>query len=143
MSKVKRYFLSLDEELDFDVVGITSHQPDYKLVWNINSSLALHLKKDGKDLLIYNEKKDLELEFPFYFFEHQLYRVGYFLMKNKNELDYLVPEAPTIDYFLFLTNNHIINVDELTNHLRGVESILGAFIFDNQKFKSFQYLEFN
>jgi hypothetical protein len=31
MSKVKKYYLSLDEELEFDVVGITSHQADLNL----------------------------------------------------------------------------------------------------------------
>lgn len=143
MSKVKKYFLSLDEELGFDVVGITSHQSDYKLVWNVNNTLNLHLVKSEKDLSVYNEKKDTEITFPYYYFEDELDRVSYFLIKNKNELDYLIPEAPSIDYFLFLTNNYIIDVIDFIGKLRQIDAVLGVFAFDNQKFKSFQYLEFN
>jgi len=143
MSKVKKYFLSLDEELEFDVVGITSHQADYKLVWNINKTLNLHLVKSEVDLPVYNEKKDSEITFPYYHFEDELDRVSYFLLKNKNELDHLIPEAQSIDYFLFLTNNYIIDVNDFISKLRQVDAVLGVFAFDNQKFKSFQYLEFN
>jgi hypothetical protein len=143
MSKVKKYFLSLDEELEFDVIGITSHQADYKLVWHLNNTMNLHLVKSETDLLVFNEKKDVELAFPFYNFEDELERVSYFLLKNKNELDYLIPEAQSIDYFLFLTNNFIIDVNEFIGQLRKVDAVLGVFSFDNQKFKSFQYLEFN
>ena len=66
-----------------------------------------------------------------------------FLLKNKNGLDYLIPEAINMDYFLFLTNNHAISVDQLLTELRRIDTILAAFVFDNQKHKSFQYLEFN
>jgi hypothetical protein len=143
MSKVKKYFLSLDEELDFDVIGITSHQADYKLVWHINNTLNVHLIKSDVHLVVFNEKKNSEIEFPYYHWEDELNRVSFFLVKNKNELDYLVSEAPSIDYFLFLTNNHIIDVNDFIGQLRKVDAVLGVFSFDNQKFKSFQYLEFN
>lgn len=143
MSKVKKYFLSLDEELDFDVIGITSHQADYKLVWHINNTLNVHLIKSDVPLIVYNEKKDRDLEFPYYHFEDELNRVSFFLVKNKNDLDYLVSEATSIDYFLFLTKNHIIDVNDFISQLRKVDAVLGVFAFDNQKYKSFQYLEFN
>jgi len=48
-----------------------------------------------------------------------------------------------VDYFLFLTNNYIIEIDEFIQKLRTIDTVLGVFKFDNQKFKSFQYLEFN
>jgi hypothetical protein len=143
MSKVKKYYLSLDEELEFDVVGITSHQADYKLVWHVNNKLNLHFIKSEVDLQVYNEKKDEELAFPYYHYEDELDRVSYFLLKNKNELNYLVPEAQSIDYFLFLTNNFIIDINDFIGQMRQIDAVLGVFEFDNQKFKSFQYLEFN
>lgn len=143
MSKVKKYYLSIDEELEFDVVGITSHQADYKLVWHVNNTLNLHLVKSEIDLPVYNEKKDEELAFPYYHYEDELDRVSYFLIKNKNELNYLIPEAQSIDYFLFLTNNFIIDINEFIGQMRQIDAVLGVFAFDNQKFKSFQYLEFN
>jgi hypothetical protein len=64
-------------------------------------------------------------------------------LKNKNGIDYLIPELPSVDYFIFLTNNFAIEIDDFVQNLRKIDTILGVFKFDNQKFKSFQYLEFN
>jgi hypothetical protein len=94
-------------------------------------------------LPVFNEKKGTENYFPYYNFEDELDRVGFYFVKNKNGLDFLIPEAQSVDYFLFLTNNYIIEIDEFVQKLRSIDSVLGVFIFDNQKFKSFQYLEFN
>jgi hypothetical protein len=143
MTKMKKYLLNLDEDLDFDVVGISSHQLDYRLVWSINASLRLHLTKAHQPMVVYNEKKNMDLAFPVYGYQDELDRVGYYLLKNKNGLDYLVPEASNMDYFLFLTNNHAIDVEKFISELRRIETILAVFSFDNQKHKSFQYLEFN
>lgn len=143
MIKTKKYQLSLDEELDFDVIGISSHQLDYRLVWSINAAMSLHLTKEINPLVVYNEKKNEEISFPMYGYQDELDRIGYFLLKNKNGLDYLIPEAINMDYFLFLTNNHAIAVDQFLTELRRIDTILAAFVFDNQKHKSFQYLEFN
>ena len=85
----------------------------------------------------------MDLTFPVYGYQDELDRVGYYLLKNKNGLDYLVPEASNMDYFLFLTNNHAIDVEKFISELRRIETILAVFSFDNQKHKSFQYLEFN
>jgi hypothetical protein len=143
MTKMKKYLLKLDEDLDFDVIGISSHQLDYRLVWSINASLRLHLTKAIKPLMVYNEKKNEEISFPVYGYQDELDRVGYYLLKNKSGLDFLIPEAGNMDYFLFLTNNHAIVIEQFVTELRRIETVLAAFIFDNQKHKSFQYLEFN
>jgi hypothetical protein len=143
MTKMKKYLLNLDEDLDFDVVGISSHQLDYRLVWSINASLSLHLTKAYQPMAVYNEKKNMDVSFPVYGYQDELDRVGCYLLKNKNGLDYLVPEASNMDYFLFLTNNHAIDVEKFISELRRIETILAVFSFDNQKHKSFQYLEFN
>jgi hypothetical protein len=143
MSKVKKHLLSIDEELEFDVIGITSHQLDYRLVWYINSNLGIHLTKNQSTLPVFNDKKANEINFTYYNYDDELDRVGYFFVKNKNGLDFLVPEAQSVDYFLFLTNNYIIEIDEFIQKLRTIDTVLGVFKFDNQKFKSFQYLEFN
>ncbi|MEY4573118.1 MAG: hypothetical protein RLZ10_2393 [Bacteroidota bacterium] len=143
MSKIKKYTLSIDEELEFDVVGITSHQLDYRLVWSINSALGIHLSKHETELNVFNDKKNFDVQYSYYLFKDELDRVNYYFLKNKNGIDYLIPELPSVDYFIFLTNNFAIEIDDFVQNLRKIDTILGVFKFDNQKFKSFQYLEFN
>jgi hypothetical protein len=55
----------------------------------------------------------------------------------------LIPESTSIDYFLFLTNNYAVDINNLIKKLRQIETVLGVFAFDNQKIKSFQNIEFN
>ena len=88
-------------------------------------------------------EKNEEILFPVYSYQDELDRIGYYLLKNKNGLDFLIPEAVNMDYFLFLTNNHAIVIEQFVTDLRRIETVLAAFVFDNQKHKSFQHLEFN
>jgi hypothetical protein len=143
MSKIKKFTLSFDDELDFDVIGLTSHQMDFRLVWYINNHLGIHLTKSDKKLPVYNEKKDEDILFPYFNYHDELDRIGYYLVKNKNGIDFLIPESTSIDYFLFLTNNYAVDINNLIKKLRQIETVLGVFAFDNQKIKSFQNIEFN
>jgi hypothetical protein len=70
-------------------------------------------------------------------------RLEYYLIKNKNNNKFLIPEKPSIDYFLFLVNNIAIEIDEFVGKLRKVDSILGIYPFDPEDIESTQNLVFN
>ena len=58
MGKRKKHILSLEPEVDFDMIGICSHHSDYRLVWGINEKMDLHLSKSDDDYCITNKKGD-------------------------------------------------------------------------------------
>jgi hypothetical protein len=57
-------------------------------------------------------------------------RVNFLLVKNKEKGKFLIPEKPSIDYFLIIEENESIDTNQLSEKLRDVESILAVFLFD-------------
>ena len=46
MGKVKKYELTLDDEQPFEVYGISTAFADYRLTWELNQMLGIHLEKE-------------------------------------------------------------------------------------------------
>jgi hypothetical protein len=45
MAAKKKHTLSFELEFDFEVIGISCHQKDFKLCWSINETTGWELKK--------------------------------------------------------------------------------------------------
>jgi len=130
MAKKKKYTLTIDQDFDFDMIGVCSHHSDYRLVWSINEKTGLHLAKCNEDYVLTDKKGETVSSHSMYSFDDEENRLTYYLIKNKNHGRHLIPEKPTIDYFLFLHDNIAVDVDELMNDLKTVPSILGVYDFD-------------
>ncbi len=50
MGKVKKYELTLDDEQPFEVYGISTAFADYRLTWELNQMLGIHLEKNNNAL---------------------------------------------------------------------------------------------
>ncbi len=142
MSKVVKHTLSFENDYDYELIGICSHVSDYKLVWNINENLDFKLEK-AHDLFDVNSKKGSILSsHPYYLMLDDENKLDIYLIKNKHEGKYLIPEKQQIDYFLFLCNNYVLNLDDLLNDLREVDCIMACFTFEPQEFSSTQLIVF-
>lgn len=130
MVKKKKYTLTIDYEIDFDLIGICSHHNDYRLAWNINEKIGLNLAKCDEDYVLTDKKGETVSSHSMYNFEDEENRLTYYLIKNKHHGKFLIPEKPTIDFFLFLHDNIAIELVELMNNLKSVPSILGVYEFD-------------
>ena len=130
MAKTKKYTLTIDYEIDFDLIGICSQHNDYRLAWNINEKIGLNLAKCDEDYVLTNKKGEAVSNHSMYSFEDEENRLTYYLIKNKHQGKFLIPEKPSIDYFFFLHDNIAIELDELMNDLKSVPSILGVYEFD-------------
>lgn len=130
MAKKKKYTLTIDYEIDFDLIGISSHHSDYRLAWNINEKIGLNLAKCDEDYFLTDKKGDAVSNHSMYSFEDEENRLTYYLIKNKHHGKFLISEKPTIDFFLFLHDNIAIELDKLMNDLKSVPSILGVYEFD-------------
>ena len=125
------------------MIGLCSHHSDYRLVWGINEVLGLRLTKCDEEYIVANKKNELISQHSIYECVDEENRLEYYLIKNKNNNKFLIPEKPSIDYFLFLVNNIAIEVDDFINKLRKVDSILGIYPFDPEELESTQNLVFN
>lgn len=161
MAKHKKYELILEQEYDFDMIGISSHHNDYRLAWNINSQLGLSLELSKEPFIVNASKKgeSVLVEFNMYEFQDKENHLNYYLIKNKRNAPskpladadkkksdgqlFLIPEKQSIDFFLFICEKGMVDVDEMTKKLRNVSSILAVFNFDPEELASAEKLVFN
>ena len=142
MARRKKYTLELDDDLEFDLVGICSHHSDYRLAWGINQQLGLHLSKCDEPYCVTDRKGEVVSSHSMYEYFDDSDRLEYYLIKNKYQGKYLVPEKSSIDFFLFLCDNVTVEMQELVINLKEVPSILGVYPFDPEELASAQNIVF-
>jgi hypothetical protein len=54
----------------------------------------------------------------------------WYLIKNKSEGKFLIPEKNQIDYFLILRENILHELDELVEKIRESNSVMAAYVFE-------------
>lgn len=141
MAKKKKHTLELDQEIDFDMIGICSHHSDYRLAWGINQKLELHLSKCEEAYSVI-DKKGNESSHSMYEYLDENNRLTYYMIKNKSQGNYLIPEKPSIDFFLFLCDNWAVEVSDIVIDLKAVPSVLGVYPFDPKEIVSVQNIVF-
>ncbi len=143
MIKPKKHILTFDQTYDFEMIGICSHHNDYRLAWGLNEKINIQLIKVDEDYVVASKKGVPLSNHSMYEFKDPENLIEYYLIKNKNQGKFLIPEKPSIDYFLFLFENHEWDVEDLVSELREIPSILGVFIFNPEEFSSTENLVFN
>lgn len=138
--KKKKVTLNIDQEIDFELIGICSHLVDYRLVWDLNKVLGFHFERI-EDYCVYNKTGTKMTEHSTYEYIDDENKTMFFLVKNKHEGQYLVPEKSSIDYFLFLYENYIENVEELTKRIKKATSVLGVYPFEPTSIASVKNIE--
>lgn len=125
--KMKKTKLVVEYDFDFDAFGIMSSVKGYKLAWEINHRLGVHLVKQDDHVVGF--KKDVEMSFSYFSFETPLNRLK--LLKNKppdgaSGKYYLVPEFPHIDFIMLARlSEHLMHqpLTEIIREIPGIELI--------------------
>ena len=95
------------------------------------------------DFIEIPSKKTNELnQFNFYFYKDLQNHISYFLIRNKQDGRLLLSEKPSIDYFLVMQDNYIIEPIEMIENLRKMDSIIAVFSFSSNEFALSEYLIF-
>jgi hypothetical protein len=91
--------LEVEEDYDFELIGICSHAKDYRLSWEMNKALELDLVKgDNYELSFKGEKQS----YSFFNFIDEENWVEYYLINNRTVNGILIPEEKKSDYFLLI-----------------------------------------
>ena len=97
---MKKITLHLEEEHDFSLFGIATHEKDYKLCWRINNHLRSDFKRVNDIQLIDNKTKTDNFYAVYEHIEEDDF-ISFYIIANKKENHLLVPEIKFAD-FLFL-----------------------------------------
>ncbi|HLW30492.1 MAG TPA: IPExxxVDY family protein [Brumimicrobium sp.] len=131
-----KYTLSLEDDFNYDLIGLCSHQGDYRVCWSINERIGLRLQKSNEPFMVSGKKGVITSSHSLYEWIDEEENVSYYLIQNKNEGKFLVPEKAQIDFFLVVKEAGVIDVDVLLAELKEISCILTAFIFDPYELKS-------
>jgi hypothetical protein len=140
MGKVKKYDLTLDDEQPFEVYGISTAFADYRLTWELNQMLGIHLEKEQQRFELFVPKLKAQHSFSYFSYEDQELLTRFFLIKNKQDQQLLQADRPMIDYFLVLKDNFSHKTEVLLEQLRKINGIVAVFSFNYEEFDILDYL---
>lgn len=141
-AKVHKFSFDEEEEVEYDLIGICSSSPHYKLAWDLNKSLLLELEYSENLFEVYDKKRTLS-SFPYFIQEIKEDLLSIYLIKNKLNGKTLIQELNQIDYFLIYVNNQFINTNDVLRQLKEKTStIQAAFKFTPNDYPSTSNLIF-
>lgn len=121
---MKKSKLIIDYEFNFELVGLTSTAKGYKLAWEINQALHIHLVKQPD--LVVGFKNNEEKSFSFYSYETKLNRLKLFKNKPSDQDSgkyFLIPEFPHFDFIILAAMEDQYAHQQLLNLIKSIPSV--------------------
>lgn len=123
----KKFRLESKNDDDYTIIGIVSHQRDYRLIWSINEKMNLRLVKFD-DLKIFQDRKKEFNTFSFYYYNAPETFKTYYFISNSGENGPLFPEYKQINFFFLIKGNVTKNLEkEITKALADNEYIMKTY----------------
>jgi hypothetical protein len=140
--KKKVHRLNVDSGPEFYLVGISSHENDYRLSWAVNNHMGFNFSRTA-NLEIYNDKIQMNQVFSVFSHIEEENEMKYYLISNTGQNGFLLPEYSNVD-FLFLIHGEISEneLDNIILQLKKIEIINLAFQISDLSSKSMQKLVF-
>jgi hypothetical protein len=131
------YHLDIEIEYDFELIGLSSHEKDYRLAWSLNRQMGWSLKRTN----------DIELARPEGFltcacFEYTTLheKTKFTLLDNKSDAGLLMAELPQFDFLLKIENLQQPLSDDFYRQLKKTPLLIASFLLATEKLKNKHYL---
>lgn len=137
---MSKFTLNIEEDYDFSLIGISCHAKDYRLCHEFNRLLEVDfIRKEDLDI---DSKKTIGNYALFEFIDEENF-LDYYLISNRCDKGFLIPEHKSIDYFLLLkgaSNDDI--VENILHKTSTLQIVLTSYQIDVETLKSKQNLIF-
>ena len=136
MGKKDVHKLSLEPGQSLALLGISSHENDYRLSWSMNENLGYKLVKTD-NYRSFHPRLNVYQDFSAYRYIEDEYSTSFRLIANRCENGFLLDELKNIDYLLLIEpNDPSFNVNELMAQVRLVPFISAVFAIDLNSLKN-------
>ena len=133
--KKKIVKLQIGETNSFTLIGISSHENDYRLVWAMNNAFSFQFNRI-ENLVIFNQKLNTDLEFSRFIFSDEDKYLTYHLISNRCPDGFLFPEIKNLDYLLQITGEmDLKHLAIIFKELKKVSIVSATFMIDPKKLK--------
>lgn len=134
------HYLDFEFEYDFDLIGISSHVKEYRLVWAINKMMNWNLTRKNDHSIA---QKNGFSEHAVYEFFDGLDKSTYTLIENHSPDGFLLPELPQWDFVLKVEHHHNEMDIEVFRALKKINLVQAITVLTTEKLKSKQNLIFS
>ena len=135
-----KHTLEIEYDYDFVLIGISSHEKDYRICWALNNKLGLDLVKT-EPLEIKDKKQEEHSHFSLFSFERPDEFMEYFIIANRSEKGLLIPEQKQVDYFFIIRGEMEDEAAiEVVKQIKEINLVQTAFRIDVTSLKSKQNL---
>lgn len=120
--------LDIAPDPELTIIGISSHEKDYRLCWALNKELSIELGRADSDVQLDDEGQHA----AFAVFEHinEDEHMHVTLVNNRSTSGLLLKEQKMADYFLLLNQDAPIEAEDLLARVRRTPFVLTAFALD-------------
>jgi hypothetical protein len=134
--KKKTMKLKIDDGINFKIIGISSHENDYRLVWAVNNQLNTRFIRID-NLSLFDQKLNDTMEFSKYGYTDEDKCLKFNLISNRCPNGFLFPQVKNFDY-LFQIFGEIseTEVRDMLRKLKSVAVVSAAFELSPEKLKS-------
>jgi hypothetical protein len=140
VDKKKTVKLRIESQPHYNIVGISSHENDYRLVWSMNEQLKMQFIRTT-NLTVYDPKVEADLEFSRYIFNDEERYLKYEMLSNRCDNGFLFPEIKNVDYLLLITGELSHTAFEgLIKKTRKIDIVSTAFAIQAVKLKNLSKL---
>ena len=139
---MKKHLLEIEYDFDFVLIGISSHEKDYRICWALNNKLGLELIKTDP-LEIKDKKQEDPSVFSLFVCDRPDEFMEYLIIANRSEKGLLIPEQKQMDYF-FVIKGEIEDekIEEMISKIKEINFVLTTVRIDPSVLKSKQNLIF-
>jgi len=132
---MSKFLLDIEPDYDFIVVGISCHNKDYRISFELNKSLEIQLSKMPDHMGQINRTENIDV--PFFKYCDDENRLNFALLGNRNyESVYLFPECKTWDYLLLLNGAlDFYSIENLIENIKKIPIVLACKKLSIDEFK--------
>lgn len=136
----KKLNISNDEYLDFDLVGISSREKEFRMAWLLNREFEWQLElSEPIDLMNGNQKSSHDM----YVYTSEVNHFVIRLLTNRSVNGVLLPEFAHMEFLLKIQGAEPGQIQEWIKRIRGINDVLGAFALSNESIRNIEHLIFD
>ena len=134
----KKFTLNDYIDYDFSLIGICSHEEDFKLCFQLNKILGIDFER-VRDIEIVLPKQGNVVSFSCFEFNDTEVDMVWYLISNRNPAANLLPDQKQTDYLLRIVGEpEQIDPLEILAKIKELSIVLTAFIIQPQDVKSIE-----
>ncbi len=120
------YKLDISDELDFQLIGISSYEKDYRVAWAINLALGWNLERQEEVTTLSKNKKS-QSDHGVFSYEAEEDKTIFVLVENRSSTGLLLPSLQQFQYLLKVENLADERMQEIIVQLKRSPLILTAY----------------